>query len=354
MQQLKDLVAQLQADNEQLRQERAVSLDSRAGTSQSSASSSYAPSPASAVTERLVVVPRDRRCPIFNGRTGLGIAEWVEEVEACMRSRHLTAADQALFIFDHLDGEAKQEIKFRSTAERRDPITILSILKELYGCQQSYITLQQDFFARRQIEGESLQEFSLALMSLMAQVKQQAPDGMPNSEVLLRDQFTEHVLDGALRRELKQLVRRQPTITLMELRAEAMRWEREGLPGGARGRSHSLPSAFGLQCGVQGRVQSNPQVEPPAPALSELMDLLKQQQEQLNKLTQTVVSLQTHRPQETSSHPFPLICRRCQQPGHYARNCTAPRVYNQQRPDRHDGQGSGNSRPAPSNWQSEN
>lgn len=330
MQRLKDRIEQLQADNEQLRQEYGASLDPGGGASQSPASYRNAPSSAPTVSERLVVVPRDRRCPIFNGRTGLGIAEWVEEVEACMRVRHLTAVDRALFIFDHLEGEAKQEIKFRSAAERGDPGKILSILRELYGCHQSYITLQQDFFARRQMEGESLQEFSLALMSLMALVEQQAPDGMPNAEVLLRDQFTEHVLDCALRRELKQLVRRQPTINLMELRAEAIRWEREGLPGGARGRSYSLPSAFGLQCGMQGRVQVNTPVESSEPTLTELMDLLKKQQEQLNTLTQTVASLQVPRLQGPPQHSFPLVCRRCQRPGHYARNCSYPRVYTEQ------------------------
>ncbi|KAK5609253.1 hypothetical protein CRENBAI_014109 [Crenichthys baileyi] len=30
-----------------------------------------------AVTERLVVVPRDRRCPMFNGRTAIGIGGWM-------------------------------------------------------------------------------------------------------------------------------------------------------------------------------------------------------------------------------------------------------------------------------------
>lgn len=97
-----------------------------------------------------------------------------------------------------------------------------------------------------------MQEFSLALMSLMAQVERQAPSGIPNAEVLLRDQFIEEVLDGSLRRELKQLVRRQPTLTLLEARAEAIRWEREGLPGGTRGRSALLPTSYGLQYGVQG------------------------------------------------------------------------------------------------------
>ena len=76
-------------------------------------------------------------------------------------------------------------------------------------CAESYVALQEAFFSRRQHEGETLLEFSLALMGLMTSVKQRAPSGIPNAEVLLRDQFVEHVLDGPLRRELKQFVRRR-------------------------------------------------------------------------------------------------------------------------------------------------
>ena len=255
MQQLRELVLQLKADNMRLHQERAASPGGSGGaTSASSGLTGHAPAAGvtAAVAERLVVIPRDRKCPMFNGRSGIGIVEWTEEVQACARARHLPAAEQALFIFDHLEGEAKEEIKFRSGEEQRDPARILAILKELYGCSQSYVTLQQDFFSRHQQEGETLQEFSLALMALMAQVERQAPEGMPNADVL-RDQFID-VLDCSLRRELKQLVRRQPTITLLALRTEAIRWEREGLPGGTRGRSSSLPTAYGLQYGVQGRL----------------------------------------------------------------------------------------------------
>lgn len=219
MQQLRDLVAQLEADNEQLRRDRGAALESGGGA----ALVSFAPvgcipnvDSQAAVTERLVVVPRDRKCPMFNGRTGINIAEWVEEVQACMRARHLSVADQAFFIFDHLEGEAREEIKFRPNSERGDPARVLTILKELYGNAQSYVTLQQAFFSRRQREGETLQ-FSLALMALMEQVKQSAPDGMRNAEVLLRDQFVEHVVDSALRRELKQYVRCVPTATLFEV-----------------------------------------------------------------------------------------------------------------------------------------
>lgn len=66
-------------------------------------------------------------------------------------------------------------------------------------------------------------EFSLALMSLQERVKQQSSTAMPNAGILLRDQFVEFVLDPALRRELKQYVRRQPMCTFLEVQGEAIR-----------------------------------------------------------------------------------------------------------------------------------
>lgn len=43
-------------------------------------------------------------------------------------------------------------------------------------------------------------------MASMESVSKSAPNGMSNAEVLLHEQFVKHVLDGALRRELKQFV----------------------------------------------------------------------------------------------------------------------------------------------------
>lgn len=70
--------------------------------------------------------------------------------------------------------------------------------------------------------------------------------------MLLLDQFVEHVCDCALHRELKQFVQCHPDATLLEVRSEAIRWEQEGMPGGVRGRSHSVPSAAGFQFVVAG------------------------------------------------------------------------------------------------------
>lgn len=331
LQELRDLVAQLRADNERLRQDQAAATPGPSTMPSAPLPPSAIPIASAPLTERLVFVPRDRKCPMFRGRSGIGLTEWIEEVQACMRARHLAPADQAFFLFDHLEGEAREEIKYRSSTERADPSAIIAVLQELYGCSQSYVALQEAFFSRRQQEGETLQEFSLALMSLMARIKDRAPSDMRNAESLLRDQFVEHVIDGALRRELKQFVRGQPTATILDVRGEAIRWEREGLPGGMRGRSYSVPSAFGLQYGVQSSSQGviNP---PPVSELTEMREMLRLQQEQLNTLTQSLARLHHSQERSRSYRNSPIICRRCQQPGHFARDCDGVRAPPRSRP----------------------
>lgn len=327
LQELRNQIAQLKADNEQLRQERTPAATS------SGAGTSAGPASPAAPVDRLVFIPRDRKCPMFRGRTGISVGKWAKEVQACMRARHLLPADQAFFLFDHLEGEAKEEIKYRSIEERQDTAQIISILKGLYGSTESYVALQEAFFSRRQQEGETLQEFSLALLNLMEKVKLQAPGDMPNAEMLLRDQFIEQVCDGSLRRELKQYVRRCPRATLLEARGEAIRWELEGLPAGVRGRSNSVPSAFGLQYAMRG--SPGTEVTPTRTEVSELKELLKKQQEQLDLLTQNIALLQTAqsvRQRSRSPRYGPIVCNRCQQPGHIARDCDGPRVPSRQQP----------------------
>ena len=86
---------------------------------------------------------------MFRGDTGMGIAEWVEEVRASMRARRLAPIDQAFFIYDHLEGPAKEEIGLYPKSDREDPEKVIAILQEEYGCQRSYVALQKDFFSRR-------------------------------------------------------------------------------------------------------------------------------------------------------------------------------------------------------------
>ncbi len=308
---------QLQADNERLQEEVAARDEAQAGPS--------APRTAmnTAGPERIIYLPRERKCPMFRGTHGIGVDEWEEEVRASMRARHLGPHDQAHFIFDHLEGEARDEIKYRPRTDCDDPERVLAILEELYGCPKSYVSLQEDFFSRRQLDGESLQEYSHALYCLMEKVVASAPNRMANSSILLRDQFVENVNNSDLRRELKRLVRSDPTLSLLDVRAEAIRWEREGSPTNSK--HHSISP----YCAVQSSsVQRNVDCSPSSSTteqLAALTALVHKQQEQLGQLTEAIKAMQMPlgpRP----SHPSGVVCRRCQQTGHYARECDNVRV----------------------------
>ncbi|XP_051757206.1 uncharacterized protein LOC127516505 [Ctenopharyngodon idella] len=262
------------------------------------------------VPDRFVFVPSNRRFPKCIGKSGTGIDEWVEETEACMWARYLSKADKAFFLFDHLEGEVREEIRHRPSGERGDLDKIIVILRELYDCSQSYVALQEAFFSRRQQDGESLLEFSLALMTLLERVKQQLPNAIPNAEIVLHDQFVEYVADGALRWELKQLVRRQPASTLLEMRGEAIRWEREGMPGSVRGRSqsvsmrHPVRGARTFSVGVEGAAGD-----------------VKINMSESNQLTQSVAGMRFPQSVRRPSCTEVLICRQCEKPGHFARQC---------------------------------
>jgi hypothetical protein len=108
LQELRELVAQLKVDNERLRQEQAVAVPGPSSESSTSSVPPVAPvTTRNPIAERLVFVPRDRKCPMFRGKSGMGLTEWLEEAQACMRARHLSTSEQAFFLFDHLEGEAR-------------------------------------------------------------------------------------------------------------------------------------------------------------------------------------------------------------------------------------------------------
>lgn len=83
-------------------------------------------------------------------------------------------------------------------------------------------------------------------------------------------------------------------------------------------RSHSLPSTYGLQYRVQGSPQPAPFVPSHDSELRKVKALLKRQQEQLDQLGQAMASMQARPFLPRSPRNGPLICRRCQLPGHYA------------------------------------
>ncbi|KAL1278784.1 hypothetical protein QQF64_025457 [Cirrhinus molitorella] len=242
LQQLREQLEQLRLENERLKQQPQVG-------GLASVVSSSAPEGNVQRREQAIYVPRERKCSKFSGKVSSGspsLEDWIEEVESCIRGRHMSELDKAMFVYDHLEGEARTEIKFRPGDVKGNVTEIFTVLRELYSSSVSYVILQQQFFDRKQKEGESLQEFSHALMGLMDKVRKANSNVVSDYQVVLRDQFCENVQDHTLRRELKRLVRQDSSLNLLDLRKEAMRWVEEGQP--QRNRSSKVaPYSFETQ-----------------------------------------------------------------------------------------------------------
>lgn len=315
LERLREQVNQLRADNQRL------SSTQNGGTMDNANESAAQP----VRREQAIYLPRERRCPKFSGSMAMGslcVEEWLEEAQSCIRSRHMSDLEKALFLYDHLEGEARNEIKYRPTTVKESPTEIIKVLNEVYGCSKSYVFWQQRFFDRKQQQNESLFEFSHALMELMERVKQSKSDAIVNSDIVLRDQFCENVHDHTLRRELKRLVRADGGLTLLDVRKEAIRWVDEGQSGRDRTRTSGRASEtqYTSQCEATLAQTSE---------LAELKDMVLKQQAQLDTLIKHL-GQSSNRPQAVQSHRGSRfrrapdgqpICFRCDKPGHIARYC---------------------------------
>ena len=131
LQQLRRRLEQLQAENESFSKR----LSGRGGAGVDTGTQPVQ-------RERALFIPRERRCSKFSGSASAGslsVEEWIEEAQSCIRATHMTGFDKALFLFDHLEGEARNEIKYRPVFTRENPDLIIEVLKEVYGCAKSYV-----------------------------------------------------------------------------------------------------------------------------------------------------------------------------------------------------------------------
>lgn len=309
-----------------------------AETPSSSAGGAMSGEPARQTSAPVIYVQQDRKLPSFSGKVdsndSLTLDEWMEQIRQFAQVRCTTVKERAQFVYDHLEGAARTEIKFLPARQRECMDSIFEALKEVYGCKHSHIALQRRFYNRRQLEGETLVEFSHSLMDLMDLItKTDAQAASIAASKDLRDQFCDGVRDTALKIRLRDFVNTNPDWTIREARAEATRWMAQcgGQPK-PKSSEYSLTSNETVaSCeSVSGSSQ-----------YCELMSLLKAQQSQLDLVIKALApqslppaGAQFIKPRRTADGQ--PICFNCDQPGHIARNCPAnvknrPREANQNR-----------------------
>ena len=91
-----------------------------------------------------IVVPKEKKVAKFSGKGDF--TQWKEDIESVL-TRFSKETDKAAFVFDHLEGPAKVEIKFHLDIKKSTAVEILELLQSIYASHDNVIQLQQQFFA---------------------------------------------------------------------------------------------------------------------------------------------------------------------------------------------------------------
>ncbi|KAK6169856.1 hypothetical protein SNE40_020831 [Patella caerulea] len=238
--------------------------------------------------ERLVFAPCERRIERFSGVKGtVSVYEFREEVTRSLKARPVK------FILGHLDGPAKEELRYRPAADKKNPEEILDLLVEVFGERSSVTELLGQFYQL----GQTLTEFSHILMEKLDRIFRVDPQMTLNRDTMLRDQFAENVSDKWLRRELKRKTREHPQISFAYLREEAN------------------------LCSTDININNNKPkkcVDVPSYVMKSDKDLIETL---LKELTSEVVSLKQEVNTMRSKPTTSKLCYKCHKPGHFKRNC---------------------------------
>lgn len=316
-------------------EQRSQGLDSP--TTPSRPSSSGMDNVGSATTEverggQVVFIQQTEKVPKFSGNLdksdSFTIEEWIELVEIHIQTK-ATEKEKALWVYNHLEGAARIEVKYLPREEKECIDGIFKVLREIYGCSHSYISLQRRFFNRKQQDGESLLDYSHALMTLMDQIVKSNDLAHVKSQRDLRDQFCDGVRDHNLRVRLRDQVRLHPNWTIRDVRKEAVQWIAQ-----CEGQSFTQKQKDTLYFSNEAQVkvqQSEPKCVNQS-EYSELRALIEAQQSQLDSLVKALSPLNTGANVPASFSTFrskkkaesELRCFRCDQLGHIARYCLAP------------------------------
>ncbi|KAK3104110.1 hypothetical protein FSP39_024498 [Pinctada imbricata] len=295
------------------------------------------------VYENHTYIAKDRKIKTFSGRpkssNDMTVDDWIDDIRLVFWARKATNAEKVDIIYSHLEGEAKDEIKFR-TDIRHDPEAILECLQTAFGDPDSVTVLQQRFFERHQRDTETIRQYSYVLLDLFQKVRKKDDSVFPNKERTLCEQFANSLSDPFIRKEMKRLVRSNPGMEFFDLRNEAILLSEEE-ENSVSVRKVDLNDKAGETSSMCNESQNlKPKSDDHSGISSNVEQLLKvveAQQKQIDSLT-TLMKDQSLNKQYTPRWNYDQVprwnydqaprwnndqrkCYKCNRTGHVQRNC---------------------------------
>ena len=159
-----------------------------------------------------------------NGRTS-ELHYWIGQARSILPS--VSSADRLSFLIAHLEGPAREEVRYAPSDEKDCIDKIFTLLVSAFGENRSNAQLKRELYERVQVSRESVRKFSIALL----EISEGLTDKVESKDNILIEVFCENLLEPQIKREIKRLVRTDPNISFGALRSEAIQLEEDGLSG---------------------------------------------------------------------------------------------------------------------------
>ncbi|XP_059143569.1 uncharacterized protein LOC131930930 [Physella acuta] len=261
-----------------------------------------------------IVPPREILIRKFHGDShGYEVERFIDEVQSLWRARRdVSVEERKDLLWQYLGEAVREELSCRGDDLQRDPEASIRLLREVYGEKRSVSQLMAQLQMVVQGQHESVRAYSHRLhRAFKALVARQGTLQVPQTNAeFLRDQFMEKLSQSSVRRQLQELVFRDPKIPFLAIRDAAIRWSGDEDPG--------------TEPAYVAALHARPKEEPTLPR-SKLEDRVDKLAEQLSALLTQLAQ----NPQVSSSRRVPRrrpeaetrMCYNCNQQGHLARNC---------------------------------